>query len=704
MIFKEIEFNNFRIYKGHNTIYLAPEEGKNISVVSGLNGYGKTTFLMGLVWCLYGRQMDQVDDFYKKEIKENGGYDRYITTSLNRLAQKEGDTRFSVSIVIGDVNIPEIPCQEIRITRTFETVTGSSDQVEILIDGHQNELVKDLGDTNLTAEEIFIRDFILPMEIAKFFFFDAEKIISLAEVNNKEQRKQLNTAYSEVLGIKKYEDLKGELEGLRLRLRQDSASNKEKIELQRLKNELETFKIEIESDEEKIKELTKEKESKQYDADQIQETLVRRGNAITIEELNELRSKSATYSEKIKEVQEQLRNSYDIIPFAIAGEKLLEVVKQLEAESETLSAKFNQDQVQNTTDKIINDLIAEPKPNNLVIDYKVQDYYKSTIKKLIRKHFFSEVPDTSDDFQIIHDYSETEKNEFSALVNNLKLSFKESFKRINSEYNLYRNELSNINRRLKEAEANMEDPVVTDLREEKKKLTDRIDEIENEIQAFNRKVGGLENNVIQHNKRIQEISKKIAVSENNKAQDETANRLIEELQSFINTFKQTKKQSLEKEILEGLNSLMHKKNFIQKVEVDIVGDEIDIQLRDGRNGVIRKEALSNGEKQMYASALLKGLVEESNIEFPVFIDSPMQKFDVNHAENIVRYFYPSISDQVVIFPLVKKEMTEDEYEIILPKVANTYLIQNISDDQSGFVEVEPAQLFDKFQETRVDAV
>ena len=69
MIFKEAEFNNFRIYKGNNIIYLAPEGDKNISVVSGLNGYGKTTFLMGLVWCLYGRQMDQVDDFYKKEIK-----------------------------------------------------------------------------------------------------------------------------------------------------------------------------------------------------------------------------------------------------------------------------------------------------------------------------------------------------------------------------------------------------------------------------------------------------------------------------------------------------------------------------------------------------------------------------------------------------------------------------------------------------------
>ena len=53
MIIKEIEFNNFRIYKGKNRICLTPDDGKNIIVVSGNNGFGKTTFLMALVWCLY---------------------------------------------------------------------------------------------------------------------------------------------------------------------------------------------------------------------------------------------------------------------------------------------------------------------------------------------------------------------------------------------------------------------------------------------------------------------------------------------------------------------------------------------------------------------------------------------------------------------------------------------------------------------------
>ena len=57
MYIKEIELNNFRIYKGSNKIDLSTTDSKNIVVVSGKNGYGKTTFLMSLVWCLYGKQM-----------------------------------------------------------------------------------------------------------------------------------------------------------------------------------------------------------------------------------------------------------------------------------------------------------------------------------------------------------------------------------------------------------------------------------------------------------------------------------------------------------------------------------------------------------------------------------------------------------------------------------------------------------------------
>jgi DNA sulfur modification protein DndD len=95
MFIKEIELNNFRIYKGSNKISLLPSDDKNIILISGKNGFGKTTFLMSLVWCLYGKQMEKVDELYEKEIKDKGNYAKYIANSLNRKAYDEGVTEFS---------------------------------------------------------------------------------------------------------------------------------------------------------------------------------------------------------------------------------------------------------------------------------------------------------------------------------------------------------------------------------------------------------------------------------------------------------------------------------------------------------------------------------------------------------------------------------------------------------------------------------
>lgn len=89
MTIREIELDNFRIYKGKNRIELFPDGNKNLIIVSGNNGFGKTTFLMSLVWCLYGKNMGKVDELYRKEIDEKGGYSKYIGTVSTLLHRKK---------------------------------------------------------------------------------------------------------------------------------------------------------------------------------------------------------------------------------------------------------------------------------------------------------------------------------------------------------------------------------------------------------------------------------------------------------------------------------------------------------------------------------------------------------------------------------------------------------------------------------------
>lgn len=430
MVIKEIELSNFRIYYGRNSIQLATNENKNIIIISGKNGFGKTTLLMSLVWCLYGRQMEDVDDLYNKEIRDNGGYPKYIANSLNRKAKAEGNTQFSVSITFHDVNIPEVQCNELKITRTFSTAKVTNpENVEILIDGYENELTKEVG------PEIFIREFIMPTEIAKFFFFDAEKIVSLAEINTAEQRRSLSLAYSEVLGIKKYEDMKAELIGVQKKLRADSAGVEEKAELNHLLTDVEKFESKIKESNEKIKENNEKISEFKYESNQIQEKLIKSGSTITVTELNDIREKENDLETTINDLSEQLKNSFEIIPLAIVGNLLNDVRDQVEEEYKINNAQFDQERVQKVTREVTNDLISQKKPENIVIDYEVQEYFIETIKKLIRKHFFADTIDVPDDFKELHGFSEVERNELNETINQLKLSFKENFKRISGEYN-----------------------------------------------------------------------------------------------------------------------------------------------------------------------------------------------------------------------------------------------------------------------------
>jgi DNA sulfur modification protein DndD len=690
MIIKEIKLYNYRIYKGENTIDLTSNSDKNIFIISGRNGFGKTTFLMSMVWCLYGKNMQEVDDLYKKEIVDQGGYSKYIANSLNRLAKTEEDYNFNVQITFSDVNIPEVPCKEIVVKRSYNAKTSVAEDVEVLIDGYPSELAKEVG------QEIFIREFIMPIEIAKFFFFDAEKIVSLADVNTAEQRRNLSRAYSEVLGIKKYEDIKNELENLQLKLRQESASATEKGQFRSLEIDVETCQDRIDENYRKIRDLEEKSGEKGKESRDIQSKLIKAGSLITVEELEILRGQEEELSKKQNELQNELKDSYDIIPFAIAGEKFLEVNRQLENEANYKVAQYKDENVNDVTNKILTDLLNTPKPEKFAIDHQVHEFYANTFKNLIRKHFFSDTFVIPEDFKMIHEFSDSERNELHAVLSNIRLSFRESFKRINGDYNQTRNELNGIRKKIRDAETNQEDPIIAEYRKTKEDLDKEIIRIADTIGSLNREIGEITMEKTNKGKLIETLSKKLQVSEKNIEKDTIIARNIGNLKDFITEFKAKKKASLEEQILSGLNTLLHKKGFIKKVEVEIIGDDIDIILKNSRDEEIKKESLSKGEQQMYATALLRGLVEESDIQFPVFIDSPMQKFDEQHAENIVKYFYPNISEQVVIFPLINKELTEREFNFLSKHIAQTYLINNVHEDKSEFLSIEPSNFLSTY--------
>ena len=703
MFIKEIELDNFRIYKGYNLIELLPDGDRNIIVVSGKNGFGKTTFLMSLVWCLYGHQMGKIDELYKKEIKDKGNYNKYIGNSLNRLVKADGKTRFSVSVTFTEVKIPDITCNEVTVKRSFDTKTSTKDELTILIDGQQNQVIQDLSQDNQDGGEIFIRDFILPLEIAKFFFFDAEKIVSLAEVNSSEQRKELSTAYSQVLGIHKYEELKEQLISIQDDYRKKAAKPADRKAFVSNESRIKQLNIDIEDKRKLISELNEKKTELKYESDQIQRILISEGDHMTSEQVEQLQAKEAGLEGEIGKLQNGLKELFNLIPFGLAGSTMMELSKQIKNERIHAQNEYREGDVENRTNSFLNDLEKEKNESNIVVDTKVRQFYEDKIRDLIRKHFFADITDLPTDFELLHGFSEPQTNDLNGIIDNLQHSFKDNFKQINQQYASVKSEVDGVRRQLREAERHTDNAYIADQREKKQAIDTQLSNVDFQLDKLNQKIGELRNELKSHKQKQEELRKRIKVSDENKLKSDVIETEIKRLKDFILEFKQAKKKSLETKIKSGLNTLMHKKNFIDRVEVDISvsGEDVEISLYTKvgeKEQKLDKGTLSMGERQMYSSALLSALVDESNIDFPVFIDSPMQKFDKEHAENIIRHFYPNVSKQVVLFPLIYKELTKDEYEVLKKKVNRSFLINNLNNDSSAFLEVEPECLIEKYDE------
>lgn len=698
MLITEIELNNFRIYKGVNRISLTPQQDKNVIIVSGQNGFGKTTFLMSLVWCLYGKNMEQVDAMYKKEIDDKGNYTKYIADSMNRKSAEEGETEFWVKISFSGVNVQNVIC-DVVVKRSYNIVTGTSDKIEVLISGQPQELIENLSQDNQKGEEIFIRDFILPIAIAKFFFFDAEKITSLAEINQKDQRRQLSKAYSEVLGIQKYETLKDNLEDKLDEYRKKSAKKEDKQKLNQLEADIKNTDIEIENCESKIKDLKEEINQKKHESDDISLKLVKAGDKMSLEELTELRMEKSSLEQTKNALQEKLKEVFDFIPFALAGEILANVAEQIEGERLLSEQKYKQEDVKEKITKIRQDIESEKQTLKFVPEVQTADFYIKQIEKLVKKYFYSDVQDIDENLKPLHDFSANQTNEINQLISSVKNNFKLTFENLNTEYSYVKNQLDAINRKIRDAEKNAQDGHIAELRDKKEILDKKISEKEQEIGSLNQKIDNLKETLKKYRQDQTAIRKQIDDSTQYSDKEKKTKQLIKTLEVFILKFKEQKKESLQTKMLDALTRLLHKKDFVRRVDVDILtSEDIDIILYNQSNKEIDKSGLSMGERQLYASALLSSLVSESEIDFPVFIDSPMQKFDKQHAENIIKHFYPSVAKQVIIYPLLHKELTEEEYQLLQPNVCKTFLINNTSTDSSQFLETEPSKFFTTYNQ------
>ncbi|MFX1282879.1 MAG: AAA family ATPase [Promethearchaeota archaeon] len=161
MRIKKIVLENYRQFKGHQELeFKNNNEGKNITLIIGENGEGKTNFLNSISWCLYGKERKTTD------------YDELpIPTQIldNETSNELKQVLVEISFDLADSNKKY---DELIITRESTIYNGD-------IDGQKLTAVlipkNNPNPVSLTDPNIFIGQNI-PEDLIDFFLFDGEQL------------------------------------------------------------------------------------------------------------------------------------------------------------------------------------------------------------------------------------------------------------------------------------------------------------------------------------------------------------------------------------------------------------------------------------------------------------------------------------------------------------------------------------------------
>ena len=681
MKFTEINITNFRQYYGKTNINLETDRNKNIILIGGRNGYGKTNLLLSIVWCLYGDKISQVDDNFKREIQKEKNYSLFMKQSINWTAQKENKNIFSSELIVSEIELPEIKSisskiNTIKIKREFD-VSTMDEHLSIIDINTQKELFSD--DTDKIN---FINDYIIPLDAAKFVFFDAEKIAEIANLSIKEEGSFLNDALGKILGLDIYESLIEDLTDYANNLKKESASKN-------LQEQIIDREQAVKIAENEIVQLEEENAERQKDIDDLKKKIREYQNSISqnskqgnfsfdresiLDRINKL-------SEKEKELEKRFSELSEIIPLAILTGKLEEINEHIEIQNKNELSnniiKENSLKIENFIERLFN---KPPEPENSTMSLKDKIFYYDKAQSLGTELFAQE--NTIEELEFEHDLNNAEKKLINDAINLVNIQSKDLFETTIDEYNSVKIENNKLAKILNKIDADLEDEIILEYASKKENAERKVAEFHETIGINKGSINKLQKDIVRLNQQYQHLLKKVEINQKNRLKINKANEYLQVLKSFVHEQKEEKKVSLANNILKEMQKLMHKLNtnynhFITDVKVTILadGNGMKITLYNSEYKEIKKEILSQGEKQLYISSLIKAILKESIQSLPIFIDTPLGRLDDEHIKNILLYFYPDLSEQVVILS-TNNEITPKRYKDISSSISKAYLLSN----------------------------
>lgn len=640
MLLKKIIFNNYKTFYGHQEIdfYIpkeAREEGKNIILVGGLNGTGKTTILKAILYVLFG----------KRGISDSE-HERLFSNVINNTFFNEGGNESSVSLIIE---------------------TDSGEEWNLIVrwyfDRHSKRLVHEERELyirkpgirakkhalieNIEVYNKFI-DRIIPYHAAPFFIFDGEEI---KEIILRQNSKEMKDAIHKITGMETHTQLINDLIGLNQSLERKLINSVDNRKLEKYKDELAKLEKEIKEHENRRIEITKVLNKLNDELDELKEKRNKK-----ISQNSSSRETLIKKQTKIKTELQLAKNEFNIwykenIINILLAEKIKRLKHQINIEKEIKRNRIIEETALKPYKSFINQLLSkkiEPPLSEKQLEQLInfgQEIWKQQNNINTNKY---------DNVKEIHDLSSKEEQ----FLLNYPIKDKNYIVKLLNKIENLENEVQVLEEHVRSA------PETVDIEVENKKIdmiTKKIGAETLKLNSLQRKIRKLKDDKSDIQNKLTRLSSKVTNLDDVKKQHELLNKTLSAMKKYIEESTTMKAQFIQEEFSSILNKLFRKEDEFGKIEFDI--DTYTIRLFNDKMQEISIQDRSAGEMQMISSSLIWALTKVSDLSLPIVVDTPLGRLDSEHRNHLIKHYYKEISEQVIILS-TDTEITDEYIELM----------------------------------------
>lgn len=642
--FRHIRLKDWLVYGGETHIDLPDfEKGRNLVVVNGQNGYGKTSLLRALSFA-FSR------DPTKPELLE----------LWNERARQSREGSLEVAI---EFRHSDRLCKIVRGAdfRPWGNTVSVSPWVKLFIEGTEH--------TDQVEDKI---EQLLPRDCLEFVFFDGAEISRYAQ---KQHQEGVREAIEKVLGIPAVRNLRHDLSRLIDELEEEQeqllgASHHATVlvsEVKELKDELEKYESRRQEFSEKKQSL--EQTRRQLEAESEGIKAIERER----KELEEKLRRRANLEERRTELDGQIRRLISETPLFLLEQPLQQLVEELRAKrqppvhNEKLFAQLN----------IVRELLqADTCLCGRALDAAAREQLSKHLSQLHTHVGERQSPRSEADATLL---------ELAALLKSMAVRRHDPEELVDKRaaIDTQLEELDTDIIRLRKQLEGHELVTVQELYQQIGQVMRQIEEVTVQIETIDKNIERTRSTLTQKQRQLDEIGTGNEQARGVTRTLEEARGLHRAVSEAVEAVIERKRSAIENKATEVFRAITNKPVEYEKIRVN---PDYTLQVIRKDGTVVENSKLSAGEKEVVAYSFITALNLASRDPAPFVMDTPFGHLDSGHREGLLRSL-PKLNVQAIVLA-TDRDLPADRRDAIDGSIAKEFTLKRDQEQAISRIEEE----------------